>query len=109
MSQVEIVQIEWFQENGKMGMVEKSGSSEVLDVDLVLLAMGFVHPIHEGIADELGLEYDNRGNIKVKTGYQTSVPKIFATGDATIGASLVVRAINYGRLTAKAIDAYLKQ
>ncbi len=108
LSQVEIAEVEWVQENGKYAMVEKPGSSEILDIDLVLLAMGFIHPVHEGIADELGLEFDNRGNIKIKTGYQTSVPNVFATGDATVGASLVVRAINYGRLAAKSIDAYLK-
>ena len=65
--------------------------------DLVLLAMGFVHCIHEGIAGEFGLEFDPRGNIRVDKNFRTSKEKVFAAGDATIGASLVVRAIFQGR------------
>ena len=88
-------------------MVEKPGTSRLIDVDLVLLAMGFLHPVHEGLAEEFGLEYDPRGNIKVNTKYQTSVPEVFAAGDSMMGASLVVRAINHGREAAKAIHEFL--
>ncbi|MFO7655935.1 MAG: glutamate synthase subunit beta [Bacteroidales bacterium] len=108
LTHVEIAQVEWVKENGKYNMAEIPGTSEIISADLVFLAMGFVHTIHEGLASELGLEYDNRGNIKIDSKYQTNVQKVFATGDATVGASLVVRAINYGRQTAKAIDAFLR-
>lgn len=108
-TQAEIAEVEWIKENGKVTMVEKPGTTEIINVDLVFLAMGFVHPVHEGLASELGLEFDKRGNIKINSQYKTSVPKVFAAGDATVGASLVVRAINYGRQAAKSIDAFLRQ
>ncbi len=106
--QIEIVEVTWVNENGGMKMVEKPNSNKILDADLVLLSMGFVHPVHEGLADEFGLEYDNRGNIKVDTKNQTSHPKVFASGDAVSGASLVVRAISAGRKAATNIDEFLK-
>ncbi|MBN2613290.1 MAG: glutamate synthase subunit beta [Bacteroidales bacterium] len=109
LTHVEIAKVEWIKENGKYNMAEIPGTTEIISADLVFLAMGFVHTIHEGLANELGLEYDNRGNIKIDTKYQTNVQKVFATGDATVGASLVVRAINYGRQTAKAINAFLRK
>lgn len=105
LQQAEIVDVEWVGTNGNRKMVEKS--SKIIDVDLALLAMGFVHPVHEGIADQFGLNYDLRGNVKVSK-YQTSVPKVFAAGDAMMGASLVVRAINHGRQAANAINEFLK-
>ncbi len=107
--QVEIVEVEWINENGRKQMIEKPNTLRKIDVDLVLLAMGFVHPVHEGLANEFGLEYDKRGNIKVDNKYQTSVPIVFAAGDSMVGASLVVRAINHGRQAAKAIDEFLKK
>ncbi len=106
-TQAEILEVDWVNEDGKMIMVEKPDTTQIIDVDLVLLAMGFLHPVHEGIADEFGLEYDARGNIKVDTKYQTSIPKVFAAGDSMMGASLVVRAINHGRQAAKAVHKYL--
>ncbi len=106
-TQAEIVEVDWVNEDGKMNMVEKPETIQKIDADLVLLAMGFLHPVHEGIADEFGLEYDARGNIRVNTQYQTSVPKVFAAGDSMMGASLVVRAINHGRQAARAIHEYL--
>ncbi len=104
----EIVEIEWVSQNGKMTMTEKPRTKQRLDVELVLLAMGFVHPVHEGLATEFGLEYDARGNIKVDKSYRTSVDNVFAAGDSMAGASLVVRAINHGRQAAKAIHEFLK-
>jgi glutamate synthase (NADPH/NADH) small chain len=71
--------------------------------------MGFVHCVHEGIAEEFGLEFDSRGNIKVDQHFQTNKPKVFAAGDAAIGASLVVRAIAQGRNLARSVDKYLKK
>ena len=107
--QLEVVEVDWVNSNGKMAMVEKAGTSKILDADLVLLAMGFVHCVHEGVAGEFGLEFDARGNIKVDRNFQTSKPKVFAAGDSAIGASLVVRAIFQGRNLAKAVDNYLKK
>jgi glutamate synthase (NADPH/NADH) small chain len=79
-----------------------------LEADLVLLAMGFVHPVHEGLIDGLGLEKDARGNVKADTdSYQTSNPKVFAAGDMRRGQSLVVWAIREGRQAARAVDAFL--
>ena len=106
-TQAEILEVDWVNEDGKMTMVEKPDTTQIIDVDLVLLAMGFLHPVHEGIANEFGLEYDSRGNIRVDTKYQTSVPKVFAAGDSMMGASLVVRAIYHGRQAAKAVHEYL--
>jgi glutamate synthase (NADPH/NADH) small chain len=79
-----------------------------IDADLVLLAMGFVHPVHKGMLEELGLELDQRGNVKADTvAYQSSNPKIFAAGDMRRGQSLVVWAIREGRQTAHAVDKFL--
>jgi glutamate synthase (NADPH/NADH) small chain len=80
----------------------------VLKADLVLLAMGFVHPIHEGMIKALGVELDQRGNVKADTNaYQTSLRKVFSAGDMRRGQSLVVWAIREGRQCAHAIDKFL--
>jgi glutamate synthase (NADPH/NADH) small chain len=85
-----------------------AGSEFALKADLVLLAMGFVSPVHEGLVASLGLETDSRGNVKADTrGYATSVPKVFAAGDARRGQSLVVWAIREGRQAARAVDEFL--
>jgi glutamate synthase (NADPH/NADH) small chain len=107
--QLEVVEVEWVNRNGNMQMTEKPGTAKIIEADLVLLAMGFVHCIHEGLAGELGLEFDARGNIKVDRNFNTSKPKVFAAGDAATGASLVVRAIFQGRSLARAVDNFLKQ
>ncbi len=84
------------------------GTEFTLEADLVLLAMGFVHPVHEGLVDGLKLEKDGRGNVKADTNnYQTSNPKVFAAGDIRRGQSLVVWAIREGRQAARAVDAFL--
>ncbi len=106
---IEVVEVDWIDQNGKMTMREKPGSARMMEADLVLLAMGFVHCIHEGVAGEFGLEFDARGNIKVDRNFQTSKPGVFAAGDAAIGASLVVRAIFQGRNLARAVDNYLRK
>jgi glutamate synthase (NADPH/NADH) small chain len=73
------------------------GSEFELKADLVLLAMGFVHPIHDGMVAELGLDLDPRGNVKANTNdYRTSMPKVFSAGDMRRGQSLVVWAIREG-------------
>jgi glutamate synthase (NADPH) small chain len=84
------------------------GTEFEIDADLVLLAMGFVHPVHKGMIEELALELDPRGNVKADTvAYQSSNPKIFAAGDMRRGQSLVVWAIREGRQTAHAVDKFL--
>jgi glutamate synthase (NADPH/NADH) small chain len=83
------------------------GSEYTLDVDLVLLAMGFLGPVRSGMIEQLGLALDNRGNVAANANYMTSVDGIFAAGDMRRGQSLVVWAISEGRKAAAAIDAYL--
>ena len=84
------------------------GTEFELKADLVLLAMGFVHPVHEGIVTDMGLELDERGNVKADTmAYQTSREKVFAAGDMRRGQSLVVWAIREGRQAAHSVDAWL--
>jgi glutamate synthase (NADPH/NADH) small chain len=85
------------------------GSDFALKAELVLLAMGFVHPAHEGMIEALKLELDPRGNVLAdEIGYQTSREKIFAAGDMRRGQSLVVWAIHEGRQCAAAVDDYLR-
>jgi glutamate synthase (NADPH/NADH) small chain len=84
------------------------GTEFELDADLVLLAMGFVHPVHDGMIEALKLELDPRGNIKAdQIAYASSNPKVFAAGDMRRGQSLVVWAIREGRQCAHAIDKFL--
>jgi glutamate synthase (NADPH/NADH) small chain len=84
------------------------GTEFELPADLVLLAMGFVHPVKEGMLSTLGVELDARGNVRASTSdYRTSVDKVFAAGDMRRGQSLVVWAIREGRQTAHAIDKFL--
>jgi glutamate synthase (NADPH/NADH) small chain len=102
------VRIEWVRdENGRMAMKEIPDTEFDLDVDLVLLALGFLHPQHEGMLDQLGVEYDSRGNVKADANKMTSVPGVFTAGDMTRGQSLVVWAIAEGREAAHCIDKYL--
>jgi glutamate synthase (NADPH) small chain len=84
------------------------GSEFEIAADLVLLAMGFVHPVHEGMIEALGLALDPRGNVKADTeNYATSIDKVFAAGDMRRGQSLVVWAIREGRQAAHAVDKFL--
>jgi glutamate synthase (NADPH/NADH) small chain len=106
---LEIVDVDWVPSNGIMSIAEKPETLREIKADLVLLAMGFVHCVHEGIASEFGLDFDARGNIKVNQHFQTNKPKVFAAGDATIGASLVVRAIIQGRNLARSVDKFLRK
>ncbi len=101
------VRLEW--KDGKMA--EIPGSEFELKADLVLLAMGFLGPVQQGLIEELALEQDARGNVKATTDsagcYQTSNPKVFAAGDMRRGQSLVVWAIREGRQCARAVDEFL--
>ena len=89
-------------------MVEIPNSKFKLDADLVLLAMGFVHPRHTGMIEESGVDLDDRGNVKAGIeDYKTSRKNIFAAGDMRRGQSLVVWAISEGRKAARSVDNYL--
>jgi glutamate synthase (NADPH/NADH) small chain len=95
-------------ETGRAAMEEVPGSEFDMDADLVLLAMGFLGPVHDGLLDDLGLEYDDRGNVAADTAdYSTSQAGIFAAGDCRRGQSLVVWALAEGREAARAVDIYL--
>jgi glutamate synthase (NADPH/NADH) small chain len=84
-----------------------AGSEFTLDVDLVLLAMGFLGPVRSGMIEQFGVALDNRGNVAANGDYRTSVENIFASGDMRRGQSLVVWAISEGRKAAAAVDRYL--
>ncbi|MEP7361797.1 MAG: glutamate synthase subunit beta [Acidobacteriota bacterium] len=83
------------------------GTEFSLEVDLILLAMGFLGPVRNGMIDQLGVDLDQRGNVKCDENYMSSVPGVFAAGDMRRGQSLVVWAIAEGRKAARAVDAYL--
>lgn len=109
LKKVELVQVDWKKDaSGRWNMSEIPGTEEIMDVEMVLLSMGFTQPVHIGLLDSLGVEYDQRGNVKVNAKKQTSVEKLFAAGDAEKGASLVVHAIEAGKVAAKNIDAFLR-
>lgn len=108
-TKMNLVRVDWQQDdNGRWQMSEVPGSEFELKADLVLLAMGFVHPVHEGMLTELGVTLDGRGNVQADTNnYRTSIDKVFAAGDMRRGQSLVVWAIREGRQTARAVDEHL--
>lgn len=103
-------EVEWSapKKGGRPGMKPKAGSRFELKADLVLLAMGFVHPEHGRLVKELELELDQRGNIVIDAYGATSTAGVFAAGDAALGASLVVRAQAQGRNAAIGVDRYLR-
>jgi glutamate synthase (NADPH) small chain len=84
------------------------GSEFEVQADLVLLAMGFVHPVHEGMIESLGVALDQRGNVRANTlDYKSSLEKVFTAGDMRRGQSLVVWAIREGRQAAHSVDKFL--
>ena len=101
--------VDWSQdENGQWKMTEIEGSEFTLKADVVFLAMGFLHPVHEGMLEELAVAKDSRGNVAASTDdYQTSLDKVFSAGDMRRGQSLVVWAIREGRQCAASVDEYL--
>ena len=104
-----IKRVDWAQNNdGSVDLIEVEGTEERLPTDLVLLAMGFVHPTHQGMVADLGVVLDDRGNVKANTiEYQTSMPGVFCAGDMRRGQSLVVWAIREGRQCAHAVNKFL--
>jgi glutamate synthase (NADPH/NADH) small chain len=109
LEQLHAVRLDWrqFDENGRPIMREIEGSEFDVDADLVLLAMGFLHPEHKGMVEDLALELDPRGNVKADENKMTSRPGVFTGGDASRGQSLVVWAIAEGREMARGVDSYL--
>ena len=103
------VRLEWGppDETGRPAMIEIPGSEFELDVDIVLLALGFVHPEREGMLEQLEVELDPRGNVVTAPNKMTSAPGVFAAGDMSRGQSLVVWALAEGREAARGIDEYL--
>jgi glutamate synthase (NADPH/NADH) small chain len=109
---VKCIEVQWTQnQSGQWKMNEVAGSEFELKADLIMLAMGFVHPVHEGMLDELGVAYDAANNVAASTegekAYHSSIDKIFTAGDMRRGQSLVVWAIREGRQCAHSVDAYL--
>ncbi|HOV65086.1 MAG TPA: glutamate synthase subunit beta, partial [Spirochaetia bacterium] len=101
--------VEW-KKNAKTGSDEMTvirGSEKSVRTDMVLLSMGFTHTEHGSLLHDLGAALDGRGNIDVRD-YQTNVPGVFACGDCSTGASIVVRAITHGRAAAVSVDRFLK-
>jgi len=88
-------------------MREIPGTEFEIEADLVILALGFLHPEHNGLVKDLGLELDSKGNVKTDENYMTKVKGVFSAGDMHRGQSLVVWAISEGRRAAHCIDKYL--
>jgi glutamate synthase (NADPH/NADH) small chain len=105
---VEVEEVKWETENGKYKMTPVPGTVKIIEADLILLALGFVHPVIDGLVSELELELDGRKNIKTNESLSTNIKKIFAAGDSVTGASLVVNAIASGRKAASEIDRFLR-
>ena len=108
---LEGVDVSWSEQedNGPLCMKEVPNSTFRLEVDLVLLAMGFVHPVQEGLLTDLGVTFDARGNVQVNAEDMTVRNGIFAAGDMAIGQSLVLQAIAEGRRVATSMDRWLRQ
>lgn len=106
---LKIADLEWKTgEDGRAGFSEIAGSEREIPCDLALLAIGFVHPQHEGLLKQLEIDLDERGNVKAnERSYQTNISKVFSAGDMRRGQSLVVWAISEGRECARAVDEYL--
>jgi len=103
------VELDWAAPDaaGRRSFKEIPGSAFELRADLVLLAMGFVHVEHGPLVRDLGVATDSRGNLVADGNCMTNVPGVFAAGDAVMGASLVVSAINLGRMAAAGADRHL--
>ncbi len=102
------VRLEWVKgDNGRPAMREIPGSEFEIDVDLVLLALGFLGPERPGLLSDLGVQLNERGNVAVDTNWMSSVPGVFSCGDMRRGQSLVVWAIWEGRECARGVDRFL--
>ncbi len=106
---VELVEVAWSKDANGNHVMSEIGQPEIIEVDLVFLALGFVHPIQEGLLAELGIQVDGRKNIATDASSLTNAPKVFGAGDCVSGQSLVVKCIAAGRETAKNIDEFLSK
>jgi len=101
-------EVDWVRGPKGWQMQERPGTEFSVPADLVLLAMGFLHVVHAGVLEQLGVDVNGRGNVVIRD-WMTSQEGVFAAGDTVRGASLVVHAINEGRLAAAAIDKWLRK
>jgi glutamate synthase (NADPH/NADH) small chain len=106
-SAARLCRVEWVLKEDRPVMTKIPGTDFDIAADLVLLAMGFTHVVQQGLVKDLGLETDERGNIRTRGSFHTSNPKVWAAGDSRNGASLVVRALADGQAAAEAICAHL--
>jgi len=109
---VRCIKVAWKMVDGRWKMEEIPGSEFELKAELVALAMGFIHPVFEGMLEDFGLALDGRGNVSAaedgNKAYQTSVEGVFVAGDMRRGQSLVVWAIREGRQCAEAVNRFLR-
>jgi len=105
---INLIDVEWafIPAENRYGFAKKLGTERKIPCDLALLAIGFVHPQHDGLLEQLGVALDDRGNVKASN-FKTSVPSVFAAGDMRRGQSLVVWAIAEGRDAAKEVHSHL--
>jgi glutamate synthase (NADPH/NADH) small chain len=106
-TQLHGVTVDMVREGGRMDFKPVAGSEFTMDVDLVLLAMGFLGPERAGMLTDLGVKFTERGNVARDAQWMTSVPGVFACGDMQRGQSLIVWAIAEGRSAARGVDLYL--
>ena len=108
LTHLEVKEVEWIS-NGfsRPEMKIRDDKTSLMEADLVLLAMGFTQPVHDGLLNDLNVAYTDRQNVKIDSNYSTNVDGVFSAGDTVLGASLVVRAIDSGRRAAKNIHEYL--
>ena len=109
LTHLECARVEWVkdEETGQFNMNKVPGSEFEIKAEAVFLAMGFLHPQHDGLLDSLGVDYDPRGNVAADGSMRTNLDKVFACGDMQRGQSLVVHAITSGRRAARQIDIFL--
>jgi len=106
---VKLVDIEWYfdKEKGRSTFKEIKGSEREIPCELALLAVGFLHPLHTGLLEDMDIDLDKRGNVHTGSGYRSNVDKVFSAGDMRRGQSLVVWAITEGREAAIEVDEFL--
>jgi glutamate synthase (NADPH/NADH) small chain len=111
-SALNCVKVAWSNVDGQWTMKEIDGSGFEIKAELVLLAMGFLHPVYAGLLENMKIERDSRGNVNAATvgenAYQTNIKNVFSAGDMRRGQSLVVWAIHEGRNCARAVDRFLQ-
>ncbi len=105
---VEVAEVTWTKAADGRLIPTETGHTEIIPADLVLLSMGYLHPVHKGLLDQLKVACDERGNVHTPSPFQSSIANVFVAGDAMTGASLIVRAIDSGRKAASTIHRFLQ-